>query len=650
METQTHGFRTREEWTKWFTDYNRIISELSEASYALVQSDLPADQWVSRYQENSANMREAFRQNEEMLEQHVRWFTRTPGRWTREVADPLLEMLFRYVTRMQDLGAVYEIADSLLALYTAPEDELAVMKCRFIRACACAFLDSIHLAEAIHADCAVAAEIYERRFPDLTPEEQSMGLSIYDLEFDRLASLLKLGKVTSEHLEQIIAYHTVAIRAVAHVVSVDKSYRFNNVLPDFDHLLGFWALCLRPGQCTPAQAQAILQAAERRHLAVDADATLDTDYRVRTWLVYRMAQRLLGRCADEEILADINRLMGNYSQSLLAETRYSQHAAEAVEAIQLATENLTDGGKREPALYDRVQAFFIGYLSTRPYTTFVDYVCASLNYCYILTALPHLPNERDQLQALLQLTMFRQVQTAMHTIMVSKLALEILDSLISRRPELLTGRLGTRTPGEVQARREEFRSFLYRGAMLHDIGKVLCSSVINAQSHRLGDLEFQVLKFHPVTGGEMLEQLPELSVFRDIAVGHQKSFDGAFGYPASFDNTASPLKIFIDIITVCDSLDAATDHLGRNYATAKDFDTVLSELRAGSGSRYSGELVSLLDADGALRRKLRHLLEEGRREVYYDVHNLILTISSARRVQEKTQEWLLDPELQTAVD
>ena len=48
MENVTHGFCSREEWTQWFADYNLIVSEINDASYELIVSDLPADEWKTR--------------------------------------------------------------------------------------------------------------------------------------------------------------------------------------------------------------------------------------------------------------------------------------------------------------------------------------------------------------------------------------------------------------------------------------------------------------------------------------------------------------------------------------------------------------------------------------------------------------------------
>ena len=64
----------------------------------------------------------------------------------------------------------------------------------------------------------------------------------------------------------------------------------------------------------------------------------------------------------------------------------------------------------------------------------------------------------------------------------------------------------------------------------------------------------------------MLEHLKGLSRFRDIALGHQKSISSRSA------TVWMPPRII----------------WGRNYTTAKEFDTVMDELRAGSGSRYSG--------------------------------------------------------------
>ncbi len=643
MQEESHGFYSREEWTQFFTDYNTEIWKLNDTSYKLVQSDLSAEDWIEEYMKNSAAIREAYRKNEEMLDRHIRCFTRGKERWTRQIADPLISFMFRYITRIQDLGTACELAQSLLEFYEGLGDDVAVMKCLLARAFCCDFLDGIHLEDQVKEDCARASIIYEREFLRLTPEEQSMGLSIYDLEFDRLSNRLKLGDISPALIEEMVEIHSVSQKALDYVVAVDQGYEFNLLLPDFDYYLGFCALCLSPGECTQEQCAAILAAARRRQETSEKETGHSECYRVRTGLVYHMAMRLSGLISDKEVMDGLHELMDQSFISVLFTEggTFSQHSLEAMEGIELAVENITHRGKTDEELFDRTLRLFTEYFFDRAYTTFVDYVCGTCSYCYIQTALPHARDKEMLLNSLLKLTMFRQVQTAIHSYMVGYLAVDILESMIEHKPELLIGQLRTHSVEEVRKRKEDFLLFLYQGALLHDIGKLLCSSVINAQSHRLGDLEFQVLRFHPQTGGEMLQNLPQLSIFRDIALGHQKSFDGKSGYPADFDNTGSPIKIFIDIITICDSLDAATDHLGRNYTQAKDFDTVMKELRAGRDTRYSGAVTDLLDEDIPLQKKVRKLLGDGRRDVYFNVHKKILEETRHPELKS-THDWMFN--------
>ena len=63
----------------------------------------------------------------------------------------------------------------------------------------------------------------------------------------------------------------------------------------------------------------------------------------------------------------------------------------------------------------------------------------------------------------------------------------------------------------------------------------------------------------------------------------------------------------IDLITLSDCLDAATDNLGRNYQRAKKVSAVLEEFAAGSGTRYNPDLVHLLLTDAHLNARLCNL-------------------------------------------
>jgi HD-GYP domain-containing protein (c-di-GMP phosphodiesterase class II) len=129
---------------------------------------------------------------------------------------------------------------------------------------------------------------------------------------------------------------------------------------------------------------------------------------------------------------------------------------------------------------------------------------------------------------------------------------------------------------------------------------------------------------HPDKGYEMLKDEPAFEKYFDIIRGHHRSYDGKTGYPSSFNNLLSPYKPIIDLITVADCVDAATDILGRNYVKGKDFATVYNELKLGSGTLYNPDIVDLIGSNKSLFEDLEYLTSEGRYEVYYRAYRDII--------------------------
>ena len=73
----------------------------------------------------------------------------------------------------------------------------------------------------------------------------------------------------------------------------------------------------------------------------------------------------------------------------------------------------------------------------------------------------------------------------------------------------------------------------------------------------------------------------------------------------------------IDLITICDCIDAATDHLGRNYKKAKTLEEVLEELSAGKGVRYNPDLVELIENSPRLKKEMSYIVRDGRLDIMY---------------------------------
>lgn len=217
--------------------------------------------------------------------------------------------------------------------------------------------------------------------------------------------------------------------------------------------------------------------------------------------------------------------------------------------------------------------------------------------------------------------MNRQIVTLIHSNMVCKLAEVITNRLINVMPEIFVGQFGINSRTGVLVNRDIILDFVGKAGKIHDIGKIMCADIINLQSRRISDREFLIIKKHPKKAADMIKFIPALSIFNDIVLGHHKSFDGKAGYPNDFDNVASPYKVFIDIIKICDCVDAATDFLGRNYAKAKDFRTVLKELSDGKGSTYSDVIVEAIENDEYLIKSIEKITKDERQHTYYEIYH-----------------------------
>ena len=77
----------------------------------------------------------------------------------------------------------------------------------------------------------------------------------------------------------------------------------------------------------------------------------------------------------------------------------------------------------------------------------------------------------------------------------------------------------------------------------------------------------------------------------------------------------SPLRIVIDILTICDALNAGTDKSGRCYREPKDFSIVLSELITDSGTKYNTSVVNLFLNDMDLAYKVDKLISKDRENI-----------------------------------
>jgi putative two-component system response regulator len=126
---------------------------------------------------------------------------------------------------------------------------------------------------------------------------------------------------------------------------------------------------------------------------------------------------------------------------------------------------------------------------------------------------------------------------------------------------------------------------LYRGAFLHDIGKIGIPDRVLLKKGRLSASEYEVMKKHPVIGDSLCGTLRSLDAVRPIVRHHHERLDGR-GYPDGLCGDQIPL--LAHIVSVVDVFDALTTD--RPYRTALPvpaaYGMLLEEARSGWCSEH----------------------------------------------------------------
>ncbi len=213
-----------------------------------------------------------------------------------------------------------------------------------------------------------------------------------------------------------------------------------------------------------------------------------------------------------------------------------------------------------------------------------------------------------------------QVPTYAHSIHVSEIADAIIRSVIRNKPDLLVGVLGLKDEKAVRRAHKELEDFMRHASLYHDLGKNSISPIVTNDYRPLNEAERDLIKLHPALGLRYLTVAPQLAKYHDTTLGHHKWYNGEGGYPEYFDNTKSPIRPLIDILTISDCLQAATEKVGRNYKSTNTLNSMMDEFRKGAGWRWNPEIISIIEADQRLRSELQDLVSNGWAEIYWKIY------------------------------
>ncbi len=150
--------------------------------------------------------------------------------------------------------------------------------------------------------------------------------------------------------------------------------------------------------------------------------------------------------------------------------------------------------------------------------------------------------------------------------------------LVARYTVLLTKALGIED--------RVFSVEIERGALLHDIGKILIPDSILRKPGALTNKEREIIKEHPFLGYEMVEEFQFLQKASRVILYHHESYDGQ-GYPYGLKGKEIPLEA--RIFAVADTLDAITSD--RPYRRGKSFRVAIDEIERVRGIQFDPDIV-----------------------------------------------------------
>ena len=222
-------------------------------------------------------------------------------------------------------------------------------------------------------------------------------------------------------------------------------------------------------------------------------------------------------------------------------------------------------------------------------------------------------------ETVLDFTVYADKALYVHTVMVKEISHLILDRILKYKPEYINGVCGY-DYAYICEHKQEMLDIIDKCAMCHDIGKHFMIDTVSNSSRRLTDDEFAIIKAHP-KNFEIVYDYKETDTviekcIHDCALLHHRWHNGEGGYPNLPHNENRP---FVDIITIADCLDAATDSIGRPYGAGKKLGDLIKEFIEMSDSRYSREIAGLL-CESEIKDGLNHIITKRREEVNYKIY------------------------------
>ena len=211
----------------------------------------------------------------------------------------------------------------------------------------------------------------------------------------------------------------------------------------------------------------------------------------------------------------------------------------------------------------------------------------SLLRCGVPALRQRLPQLGIRVRTALRLkALYDQLDSIEQVIFSLAAAVEAKDSSTEKH----TQRVGesARRIGELMQLPEPDLDALYRGGIIHDIGKIGIPDSILLKPGPLEVEERISMHAHPLIGEGIVRPLRSGTNLLEIIRHHHENFDGT-GYPDRLRGEQIPR--LARIVSVCDAYDALVND--RPYRSGLAPEEAMEVLQRGAGSQWDPEVVSL---------------------------------------------------------
>ena len=127
---------------------------------------------------------------------------------------------------------------------------------------------------------------------------------------------------------------------------------------------------------------------------------------------------------------------------------------------------------------------------------------------------------------------------------------------------------------------------IYRGALLHDIGKLGIPDAILFKPGLLASEEWQIMRQHPVYGHKVLSPIAFLKPALDIVYCHHEKWDGS-GYPRGLRKDEIPLSA--RLFSFANVWDALITH--QPYRQSWPGDAAIAYIKDQNGKIFDSQIV-----------------------------------------------------------